>query len=86
MIRERERLARAEVGGRPGNALEISSASLVELQARSTSCPRCGGTLRVDEHTAETIEGERLRIAHVVCVACGAPRKIYFRIVVSAPN
>ena len=86
VIRERERLARAEVGGTARNPLEISSASLVELQARSMPCPLCGGSMRVDEHTADTIEGERLRTAHVVCVTCGAPRKIYFRIVVPAPN
>lgn len=86
MVRERERLARAEVGGRPGNAVKISTASLVELHARSRPCPLCGGTMRIEEHTAETIDEERLRIAHVVCVACGVSRKIYFRIVVSAPN
>ena len=85
-MRERERLARAEVGGRPGNSLQISSASLVELQARSMACPLCGSSMRVGEHTAETIEGERLRVAHVVCAACGVPRKIYFRIVVPAAN
>ena len=85
-IRERERLARAEVGGRPENPLEISTASLVELHARSMPCPLCGSTVRVDEHTAETIDEARLRIAHVVCVACGVPRKFYFRIVAPAPN
>ncbi len=85
-VRERERLAHAEAGGSPENPLEISTASLVELQARSIPCPLCGSTMRIDEHTADTIEGERLRIAHMVCVACGIPRKIYFRIVVPAPN
>ena len=80
LARDRERLAALEPGGCPERSIEVSSASLVEPQAASTPCARCGERVRVDEHTAETIDGMRVRVAKVRCVACGTRRSLYFRI------
>jgi DNA-directed RNA polymerase subunit RPC12/RpoP len=56
------------------------------VHARSLACLRCGAEPRVDEHAAETIDGERVRIARMRCPACGARREIYFRISATALN
>ena len=81
LSRARERLAELDRGGAPRHPIEIVSASLVETQARSVPCPKCLGASRVDDHTAVTLEGQRLRVAHLTCTHCGARRALYFRIV-----
>ena len=48
--------------------------------ATAQPCPLCAGSLRLDEHAAETIAGERLRVARVICTSCGIARAIYFRL------
>ncbi|WP_437496753.1 hypothetical protein [Sorangium sp. So ce1099] len=80
LTRDLERLALLEPGHTPGRAIALDSPSQVEVAARSIQCPRCRGALRVQDHTAETLEGARLRVAQVVCVACGAGRRLYFRL------
>jgi DNA-directed RNA polymerase subunit RPC12/RpoP len=82
----RERLAGLELGGSPSRPIEISSASLVEVTAEGTACPRCGGRMRVEEHLAQTLGGVPLRIAWVRCSTCGHKRAIHFRIVVALPS
>jgi len=77
---QREKLARLEAGGAPAHPVVLESASQVEVHARSLQCLRCDGSYRVDEHVAETIEGERLRVTRLVCLACGARRSVYFQI------
>jgi hypothetical protein len=84
--RTRERLARLEPGGGPNRPLDVPSASLVEPEARSMPCPKCLGSCAVVEHSAETQEGRRLRIAHMMCKGCGGRRAIYFRIVADVLN
>lgn len=86
LVHQRQKLARLEQGGSPQNPLPVISASLVEAQAGSLPCPLCGEKLRVGEHTAETIDGARLRVAHVSCTRCGVPRSIYFRIDSAQPS
>jgi hypothetical protein len=83
---QREKLANLEPGGSPARPIEIVSASLVEVTAESTKCPRCGGPLRVEEHAAQTLNGVPLRIAWVRCRDCGHRRAIYFRITTVLPN
>ena len=84
--RARERLARLEPGGEPVRPLDVMSASLIEPQAKSMPCPKCLGGCTVVEHAAETREGRRLRIAHMMCRMCGSRRAIYFRIAGEALN
>src|SRR5262249_46841036 len=84
--RARERLARLEPGGAPNRPLDVQSASPGEPEARSRPCPKSLGSRAVVERSAETQEGRRLRIAHMMCRACGGRRAIYFRIVTDALN
>jgi hypothetical protein len=83
---QREKLARLEAGGAPQRPVVVESASQVEAHARSLQCVRCDGSYRLDEHVADTIDGERLRVARLVCVACGARRSVYFRIAPARVN
>ncbi len=83
---QREKLARLEAGGSPEHPVVLESASQVEVHAGSLRCLRCDGACRVDEHLAETLGGERLRMAKLVCSACGARRSVYFRIAPAALN
>ena len=86
LVRDLSKLADHAPGGSPERAVEITSPAEVEVRARATPCPICRGELRVEEHTAETIGGVRLRVAKVICVACGARRPIYFRLAGAMPN
>lgn len=79
-MRDLERLFELGPGGSPARPLVIASPSEVEVQARSLPCPICGGELRVEEHTAETVGTARLRVAKVVCAGCRAGRRIYFQL------
>jgi hypothetical protein len=80
------KLARLEAGGSPENPIELGSASLVEPTATGIPCARCGGHLRVDDHTAEKINGALTRVVHAHCYECGAPRVLYMRILSALPN
>ncbi len=81
-----ESLARLAPGGSPDHPIELASASQVEVHAKGTPCPVCGGELRMEEHVAETFEGRRLREARVRCHHCGVRRSLYFRIVTARPS
>jgi hypothetical protein len=85
-IRDRERLATLEPGGSPDRPIEIVSASLVEPKARDLPCVICGGAVHLDDHTARTIDGLALRLAHVRCPSCSYARAIYFLIDSELPN
>jgi hypothetical protein len=76
----REKLAAMEDGGTPEFPLEVESASLVELRAEALPCLRCESAMRCEEHTAESFEGESLRVVKLQCRSCGARREVYFRI------
>jgi hypothetical protein len=85
-VRDLERLAELEPGGKPENPIEVDTPAVIDVMAEQKPCPLCQGNLRLLEHAAETIEGERLRVAHVTCTNCGIPREIYFRLTVSMLN
>jgi hypothetical protein len=80
VVRDLDRLFQLGPGGSPARPIVLASPSEVEVQARSLPCPICGGELRMEEHTAETVGTARLRVAKVVCAACRAPRSIYFQL------
>jgi hypothetical protein len=83
----RQKLAALEDGGSPGRPREVTSAAVIEGQARSLGCPRgCEGEARVKEHTAETIDGARLRVVTTECPRCGTRRSVYFNLRSDAPN
>jgi cytosine/adenosine deaminase-related metal-dependent hydrolase len=85
-VRDLERLARLAPGGAPERAIAVDTPPLVDLTAVARPCPLCAGSLRLDEHAAETIDGARLRVAHVTCTSCGIARAIYFRLRETALN
>lgn len=85
-LNDRLALARLEPGGAPERAIELVSASLVEPTARGIPCPACGATVRVQDHTAETIESRRLRVVRVDCARCGFVGSRYFTIAEKALN
>jgi hypothetical protein len=80
VVRDRERLAALEAGGTPERPIEVVSASLVEPKARAMPCPVCGASVRVEDHTARTLQGAPRRMAHVVCPMCRHARVVYFSI------
>jgi uncharacterized protein with PIN domain len=86
LARDLEKLADLSEGGSPERAIRISSPAEVEVQASATRCPVCQGELRVEEHTAETLAGARVRVARVVCAVCRRKRAIYFRLAGSTLN
>jgi DNA-directed RNA polymerase subunit RPC12/RpoP len=86
MADDRARLARLEPGGAPERPIDVSSASLVEVHARSLPCTRCGAEVRVEAHDAPVVDGRALRVAKTVCPMCGARRAVWFRIVQSSVN
>ncbi len=79
-MQELERLARLEPGGSPERPLSIDSAAIVDVRAEANPCPLCGGSLKLEEHSADVVNGVRLRIAAVACTLCGTRRSIYFRL------
>lgn len=84
IARQRERLFLLGPGGSHERPVDVGSASVIEVHAKATPCPACGGEHRIDSHDAETIDGAALRVVRAHCHQCGAKRAIYFRIV--APN
>lgn len=84
--RARETLARLEPGGAAPRPVEVESASQIEPHALALPCLRCDGALRLDEHAAVTVGGERLRIVKLRCSRCGTRREVWFRIVTALPS
>lgn len=80
VVRDRERLAALEPGGSPSRPIEVVTAALVEPKARSMPCAVCGEAVRVADHTAETVNGVALRLAHVACPSCDHARVVYFAV------
>ena len=79
------RLARAAPGGRPADALEVPSTSVVEDRAVSFPCHVCGeSAMQALDHQVEEIGGERLRRVRVGCDRCGAERQLYVRVMAAA--
>jgi hypothetical protein len=83
LVRDLERLARLEPGGAADRPIDVASPAQVDVMAEARPCPLCQGSLRLIEHAAATVDGVRLRVAHLACTACGVRRHVYFRL--SAP-
>jgi hypothetical protein len=86
LARDREKLARLEPGGSPDRPVVVVSASLIEVHARTLRCTRCESDLRIEEHVAPTVAGQRLRVVKMVCPRCGTRREAWFRIEASLPS
>jgi hypothetical protein len=80
IVRDKQALSALDVGGSAERPIEVTSSSVIEVRARGTPCPLCGGSFRVEEQTAESIAGRSLRTARVTCTSCGIGRTLWFRI------
>ncbi len=81
ILEARERLFQLAPGGAPDNPIVVGSASLGEARATSLRCPRCDvPSLRVEEHTADTVRGVRLRTLRMRCARCGRERRLWFKL------
>jgi hypothetical protein len=80
LVDARHKLATIEQGGASDYPIEVESASLVEPRSESLACSRCEGHMSCTEHSAEQVDGEILRVARLICRACGDRRDVYFRV------
>jgi hypothetical protein len=84
LAQDLERVARLAPGGAPDRPIDVEAPTQVEPIAEASACPLCQGTLRLENHAAETHDGARLRVAHTRCVDCGVERAFYFRLAAAA--
>lgn len=75
-----DRLVHESAGGSPERAVEVSSASVIEVKARALRCGRCEGELLLVAHEAEFRNGVQLRRVDLQCRSCFAPRRAWFRL------
>lgn len=80
LVREKQKLAKLEVGGSPERPITVPSASVIEVHAASVPCPLCAGSFKIDEHAARTVGGRMLREVAVTCLRCGVSRSLWFSI------
>src|SRR5260370_16429103 len=80
LVRDRQKLALLSPGGTAARPIDVVSTAVIPVRARATPCPLCDGTLRLDDETAETIDGRRLRAAPMTCVSCGIAPVLWFRL------
>ena len=73
-----DRLVTEAPGGSPTKAIVVSSASVVEVKARSFRCGRCEGELLLLSHDAEFVGAAQLRRVHMQCRACFVHRTVWF--------
>jgi hypothetical protein len=81
LVAARERLARLAPGGTAALPLDVESASQIEVRAKSMPCLVCQGPHRIEEHTAERIDGRYVRVVRGHCHHCGSRRVLFFRVV-----
>jgi hypothetical protein len=86
LTRDRVRLAYLEPGGDRARPIEVESASQVEPHALALTCLACDAPNRLEEHAAVVIEGDRLRVARLLCPRCGTRRELWFRIAPALPS
>lgn len=84
-VRGREKLATAVAGGRAETPIVVTSSAQVEIRARATVCPQCGGTLDLLSHGATPGDPD-LRTAKMICRTCHTPRTLWFRIELPLAN
>ncbi len=85
-VRVTERLAKQLPGATPEHPIDVASAPVVEIQARATPCPQCGGTLELASERADSTPRGVLREIRAVCRLCHAPRTLWFRITPATAN
>lgn len=83
-VRDKERLFLLEPGGSQERPLEVTSTAVIEVRVEAMPCVQCDAPqYRIREHVSVAAGLRRL---DVICRNCGAPRSLWFRIVVDEPN
>jgi hypothetical protein len=82
----RIKLALLEPGGSTSNPLVVSSASVIEIQAKSLPCLQCTKAVNILNHDAGTYDGQWLRRVEVQCPNCAHLQIVYFRVLPSSLN
>jgi hypothetical protein len=85
-VRVTERLAKRLPGATPEQPIDVASASVIEIKARATPCPRCGGALELRGERADSTPRGVLREIRAVCRLCHAPRTLWFRVAPASAN
>jgi hypothetical protein len=85
-VRQTEQLAAQLPGGAPERPIDVGAASVVEVKARATPCPQCGGELQITGDRADATPRGLLREIALACRLCHTPRTIWFRIATGGPN
>jgi hypothetical protein len=85
-VRDTERLARQLPGGAPDLPIEVDAPSVIEIRARETPCPQCGGELDVRGDRADSTARGVLRELSLICRLCHTPRTLWFRVIPRAAN
>lgn len=80
LARARVQLFELEPGATRARPIDVVTASVIELRAESTLCPRCTGHFQVEEHEAHSAAHSRVRELKVRCRFCGDRRSLWFRI------
>lgn len=80
LVAKLERLTSLAPGGAPDRPLIADTPAIVDMKATADACPICGGTLKLEDHVAEEIDGVRLRVVSVDCTSCHTRRRRYFRL------
>jgi hypothetical protein len=86
LVRERQKLAALLPGGSAERPIDVPSAAVIPLRARSTPCPLCDGALRIEHEAAETRGGRLLHSTHVECTRCGVARILWFHVTPALPS
>lgn len=81
LVRARHKLLDLEAGGSARRPVDVTTASLVEPNAKAVRCPRCDEPFELESHEAHSDERGRLREARLRCRVCGDRRSVWFRIV-----
>lgn len=57
-------------GHDPAEPIVVPSASVIEPAGERIPCPACDGRVRVTDHRAIQVDGQRLRAVDLKCTAC----------------
>ena len=85
-VQQVEALAAELPGGAAERPIDVGAASVIEVKARATPCPQCGGELQIKGDQAHPTPRGLLRELTLVCRLCHAPRTLWFRVATSGSN
>jgi hypothetical protein len=85
-VQRREQAAAALPGGAAEHPIDVATPAVIEVKARATPCPQCGGELQLEGDRAHPTPRGLLRELAVSCRLCHARRALWFRVTPGGPN